>query len=175
MAFLRIKKIKGIEYAYLVKNRWTKKGARQKVSKYIGKLIRPEITSVLSFENYIEIDIARFVEEEDPGSIIDSLIEFELLRHGFRKDSHFLAKGDLEYKNHRLTKSKRNVVLLINDGFMCTYTIKELLKFDYLGDETDTATELANVFVNCGIQVPQDLFILFFRKIYHENRPTKIQ
>ena len=38
MAFIRIKTIKGITYLYLVKSVWKKKGARQKVLKYYGRI-----------------------------------------------------------------------------------------------------------------------------------------
>lgn len=35
--FIRNKKIKGLNYLYLVENRWTEKGSRQKVIAYLGK------------------------------------------------------------------------------------------------------------------------------------------
>lgn len=42
MVFIRIKKIKGQPYAYSVSNKWTAKGSRQKVGKYLGKVIQLE-------------------------------------------------------------------------------------------------------------------------------------
>ena len=38
MAFVRVKRINGGTYAYLVENSWTRKGTRQKVSRYLGKV-----------------------------------------------------------------------------------------------------------------------------------------
>ena len=47
MGFIRIKKINGKEYAYLVENKWYKrgfkskgKGSRQTVSKYLGRVYK---------------------------------------------------------------------------------------------------------------------------------------
>ena len=37
--FIRLKKLKGKDYAYLVKNTWTKNGPRQKSKKYLGRCI----------------------------------------------------------------------------------------------------------------------------------------
>ena len=42
MVFVRIKRISGKEYGYLVANSWTGSGPRQKVSGYLGRVIRPE-------------------------------------------------------------------------------------------------------------------------------------
>ena len=45
--FIRIKKIKGKEYAYLVKNTWKKrkKSSRQTSSSYLGKVIKLKKTN----------------------------------------------------------------------------------------------------------------------------------
>src|SRR3989344_5502046 len=40
--FVRVKNIKGRKYAYLVENEWTPWGSRQRVTKYLGKLISVE-------------------------------------------------------------------------------------------------------------------------------------
>src|SRR3990167_2170202 len=42
MAFIRTKRVSGKEYAYLVANSWTASGPRQKVAKYLGRVIRPQ-------------------------------------------------------------------------------------------------------------------------------------
>ena len=40
--FVRVKNIKGRKYAYLVENEWTPWGSRQRVTKYLGKLVSLE-------------------------------------------------------------------------------------------------------------------------------------
>ena len=58
MAFLRIKKVKGNEYAYLVENKW-KSGSRQKVKGYIGRVHRfdkKEDKDFLGFKGINNID-----------------------------------------------------------------------------------------------------------------------
>jgi hypothetical protein len=168
MSFYRIKKIKGKEYVYLVKNKWTKKGTRQSVSKYLGKLIRlqkSENASNLPFE-------ISDIDDKDPKTIVDMIVRNELISHGFKKTKEDLVMGETKYKNKTLI-SKNKVVYHMNEGFFSDHSLKRLLNFNFMGDESSTATEMASAFVNAGIEIPQDIFILFFKKIYDPKKPTR--
>jgi len=173
MSFYRIKKIKNIEYAYLVKNKWTKKGARQKVSKYLGKLIRLEQVKELEFTDFIKKDLQEFNDDNTPSQIADFLIEFELLKHGFKKIKDTLTFGDVQYSKRKI-KSSSPVVYFFNDGFFCAQSVKDIFSFDYLGEDSVTATKLAETFVGAGINIPPEVFIHFFKKIYKKDASSKI-
>lgn len=164
MTFYRIKKIKGIEYIYLVKNKWTKKGARQKVSKYLGKLIR------LEKKNHLTNQI-----NEITPDFLDKIIEQTLIEHGFKKkDDKTMIKENIIYKNKKISKEKKPVVLYLNEGYFCNNSIKELYNFNYLGSAKQTATELAKAFVDAGIVIPQELFVSLFQKVYDVEKTTRL-
>lgn len=164
MSFFRIKKIKKQEYAYLVRNKWTKSGARQKVGKYMGKVIRLQKT-----KEPFDVDISSL----SPKMIVDSLIQRELLTHGFQLKDELYILDDLRYQKTKLIKGDKPIVLFINDGYFCEYSIKKLYSFNYMGDESSTATQLANSFLDAGINVPSDVFISLFKMVYKPDSVTK--
>jgi len=166
MSFIRIKKIKEHDYAYLVKNKWKKKkGARQKVSKYLGKLIKLESSNDVLFD---QDDIPAYIGKTPPASIIDDLVKFELIRHGFKQTKETLTYGEIIYypKRKAILSNARPIVLYLNDGYFCTPSIRRLYNFNYKGTETEVATHLANVFLDAGIKIPEEMFIYLFKKIY---------
>ena len=56
MAFFRIKKIKGNEYAYRVENEWKKGTSVQKVKGYLGRVFRFEKSQQIEFQKFINIE-----------------------------------------------------------------------------------------------------------------------
>ena len=87
--FIRIKKIKKYEYAYLVVNKWTKKGPRQKSKKYLGRCVRLEKVKDLDFKEHFKLNedkIEKLVHGNSTKKVLGKLMEFELLRHGFEYD-----------------------------------------------------------------------------------------
>ena len=82
MSFVRIKKIKDKEYAYLIKNRWlkTKKQPKQKVIGYLGKVLRPTINDEMdkiSFFDYKSIhEPDDYAKTNNKENILKDLIEF---------------------------------------------------------------------------------------------------
>lgn len=165
MAFIRTKKINGKEYAYLAENRWlkTKKQPKQKVRAYLGRVISPDIKEEMediSFYDYKGVhDAESYVSEKSREDIIQDLIRFEIKKHECGNIKFMHDKGSLKSKN-------RNVVLKINDGFLCSHTIQELLSLQSQGDEEEFGIELAKAFVNAGIAVPREIFVGFFSKIF---------
>ncbi len=163
MAFFRIKKIKGKEYAYLVENEWKKKSSRQKVKNYLGRVYRFGLIENIDFMQFIKVDdFDKYINENNTKKIIKDLAEWELLRFGIDKNIFLI---DLE--NKKVQKSGKNIALLINDGFMCGLTLKNLLEFKAEDQERD-GYRFARAFVEAGIKVPQEVFIGLFGKLYKE-------
>ena len=164
MAFFRIKKIKGKEYAYIVENKWLKKGSRQKVKSYIGRVYRFELRNDVDFLKHNKIEnFQSYIENNDKNIIINEIIEWELFKFGISKEEFAM-----DLNNIRIQKNKKNVALLINDGFMCSVTLKNLLDFKPQSDETD-GYHFARAFVEAGIKVPQEIFVGLFGKLYNTS------
>ena len=93
--FIRVKKIGGKEYAYLVENRWRRrgtkngqKGARQKVNGYLGRLYSFDKKRDIGFLEYHSIDDMRhYINNNDKVKVIRDLIDWEISRHEV-KDIH---------------------------------------------------------------------------------------
>ena len=162
MAFFRIKKIKGKEYAYLVENEWKRKGSRQKVSKYLGRAYKFDFKNKIEFSEFIRNNEAeKYVQVNNINKIIQDLIEWELYKFHVNKQEFSI---DLE--NKTIQKGKKNAVLIINEGFMCNFTLRNLLEFKPENDEETDGYKFARAFVEAGIKVPQDVFVALFAKLY---------
>lgn len=161
MTFFRIKKIKGNEYSYIVDNKWQKKGSRQKVKGYLGRAYRFELKNNVDFIKFKHLDNAeQYINENDFKKIINDLVEWELFKFGVDKQDLLI---DLE--NKQVQKNKKNIALMINEGFLCALTLKNLLEFKTENQEGD-GYRLARFFVEAGIKVPQEIFVGLFGKLY---------
>ena len=99
-----------------------------------------------------------------------------LSQQGFTKDplvqkKWLLQNGKIvgDPEKLKISSGKKEVTLKINDGYMNSFTLKELLNIQLskkTEEQRQAATQLANAFVNAGIQVPQDIFIEIFQKVY---------
>lgn len=170
--FIRVKKIKkdgkSYPYAYLVDNKWYKrgskkrgKGSRQKVVKYLGRVYSFEKVSDDGFFEYIKIkeeDTENYIRKTSKNKIIKDLVRWELGRH--EADKEFFLK------NNKIMREEKEVSLKINEGLLCTYTLSRLLNFKFLGDERKDGFSLAKYFVEAGIEVPKEIFIGIFGKGY---------
>lgn len=162
MVFFRIKKIKGKEYAYLVKNEWKKNDSRQKVIGYTGRIYRFKLKEDISFLKFINAEyFEKYVNENEIKKIIKDLIDWELFR--FDINNNFLIDLD----NKKVQKSGKDVTLQINEGFMCGLTLNNLLEFKADDQEID-GYKFAKAFVEAGIKVPQEIFIGLFGKLYKQ-------
>jgi len=162
MTFFRVKKIKGKEYVYLVENEWKKKGSRQRVKSYLGRAHRLNTPNNFDFSEFINNnEIEKYVQDNEVSKIIKDLIEWELLN--FKVDRNEFS---IDLENKTLLKHKKNIVLVINEGFMCNLTLNNLLEFKPEPGEDNEGYNFARVFVEAGIKVPQDVFIGLFAKLY---------
>ena len=159
--FFRIKKIKGKEYAYVVENEWKRKGSRQKVKGYLGRVYRFDLKKNVDFLQFIKNkNLEEYMNNNDNKKIINDLVEWELHKHNISKEEFLI-----DLNNAKIQKNKKNVVLLINDGFMCSLTLKNLLEFKPEDEQTD-GYGLARAFVEAGIKVPHEVFVGLFGKLY---------
>ncbi len=162
MVFFRVKKIKGNDYAYLVENEWKRKSSKQKVKGYLGRGFKFNLVNDDSFSSFKKIgNMENYVKEKKQNEIIFDLIEWELFKNGVNKEEF-----QVDLSSHKVQKNKKDVVLLINDGFMCGLTLKNLFNFKPSGDEQDDGFLLARAFVETGIKIPQEIFIGLFGKLY---------
>jgi hypothetical protein len=163
MAFFRIKKIKGNEYVYRVENEWKGRTSRQKVKGYLGRACRIEIKEDIQFPDFYRIeDIREYVDENDMQKIMINLVEWELHRHSVSREE---LKVDIQ--NRKVSKNGKDVVLSMNGGFLCGFTLANLLGFKKESEEQD-ANRLARAFVEAGIKIPEEVFIGIFAKLYKE-------
>ena len=166
--FLRIKKINKIQYAYLVDNRWYKrrtkgrgKGPRQKVKKYLGRVYSFDKVEDKHFFDFKNIgNIEEYIKNNEKNDIIKDLVELELFKHKIGKE--FLINFD----DKKVLKGNKEVSLAINEGFLNSYTLARLLDFKFGYDTEKAGLELAKYFVEAGIEIPKEVFVGIFGKVY---------
>lgn len=163
MAFIRIKKIKGKEYAYLVQNEWTINGSRQRVKAYLGRVIKP----------YRQKETTQDISNKEYKQAVLALIKQELQNHGFN-ESLELEKAKVNLEEKKTTNENRKAVIALNEGFICEHTIKEALEIQPTGYEEDAGTQLAKTLLELGLRLPKDTFVQLFEKIYKGNTNTGI-
>ena len=112
--FIRIKNIrkkgKTYKYACIVSNKWrkTRKEAKQKVKKYLGRVYFFDKVSNKDFFGYYSInDVGGYIKNNDKNKIIGDMIRFELINHGFKEKGDFLADNNIYF-------DKRNNELFVN-------------------------------------------------------------
>lgn len=165
--FVRIKKVKEKEYAYLVENIWTSKGSRQKVKDYLGKIKRLQKIK----------DEQKEIKKEYKESIKE-LIKKELINHGFKESGSELIFEEIKANINDLTikENSRKVVLAMNEGFMCETTLKRLMSFILQGEEKEAGTKLANLLTEAGTKLNDEEFIKLYNTITkNEEQPEEEQ
>ena len=159
MSFVRVKRISRGEYAYLVTNSWTGKGARQKVASYLGRVMRPERAKNEGLGAFLgladEKAIAGWISKSSFREIAEALIRLEL--------SNYNASCKLDAEKRELLHGKsKPVVAALNDGFLCSYTAKKLLEYDAAADYS--GYNLADALTAAGIAAEKGVFIMLFAK-----------
>jgi hypothetical protein len=162
--FIRIKNINKHDYAYLVENKWTKKGTRQKTKGYLGKVIPlgdiPHSTS----------DVNSTTLDDFFTKSLLSLLEGV----GFIITKHCAEKDDIliDIKKRSVTRKDKKCVLQVNQGFMCNYTLKEIFQFStrkYVNklqtDNKNVGLKLANSLVGVGLLLDEETFIELYAKL----------
>ncbi len=156
--FIRIKKIKNKEYAYLVENNWVNNSSRQRVKYYLGGVYKPERVKS-------EIKINKNLDFKE---LVLDLARQELLNHGFEEDGEVLKREEITVALRKLkfTKNKKPILISLNEGFLCSCTLKDLLDFKSKGDEEQVGVKLATMLVETGLKIPNEEFIVVFEKVF---------
>ncbi len=157
MAFIRIKRINGKEYAYHVQNSWTSDGPRQRVAGYLGPVARLERSA----------DIRPPTDQGEFSRILQSIVSQELLNHGFMIDGDTFRQRDVlvDIAGPSVRRGKKEIVLAINEGHLCAATLSSLFQFEPKGHREQIATDLAEELVRAGLKVPHDAFVDLFESL----------
>ena len=165
MAFIRVKKISGGQYAYLVENSWTGKGTRQKVSRYLGKVHAVEKSGSESLASFLKLpDLGTYVRESGFPVIAKDLIRLELHNHCIKEVSVNFHETSV------LGGSGKEVAVAMNGGFLCSYTLKSLL--EYMPEEDYSSYRLANLITAAGVLPEKDVFIELHGKFRATSEET---
>ncbi len=164
MAFIRVKRISGKEYGYLVANSWTGSGPRQKVAKYLGSVRRPVKAKSEDLGLFLGLAEGQAVNDwvlkSSFREIAAKLILWELGNHNL--DGGSGLKINVESSEFLDGKGK-NLVVALNDGFLCGHTAKKLLEYEPATDYS--GYNLADALTAAGIAVDKDVFISLFGKM----------
>ena len=161
MGFIRVKKVNGKQYAYLVENKWYKrkhkgknKGPRQKVSKYLGRVYVFDKANNVDFYRFKKInDLEQYIKKNNnKNNIFRDLVEWELFRHNINKNDF-----TIDYSNNKILKNNKHVSLRMNEGFLNSFTLGRIFNL-----KSGDSYYLAKCFVEAGIEVPEDVFVGVF-------------
>lgn len=168
--FIRIKNIKNKKgkvypYAYLVDNKWYKRGtkskgrgSRQIVKGYLGRVYSfSKAKDVDFFEHFRINDVNEYLNKNYKEKIMKNLVEWEFFRHDIKKEEFFV-----DFFNKKVRRGKKEVSLKLNEGLLNSYTLRRLLKFRFKGDEREDGFRLAKAFVEAGLEVPKEVFVSMF-------------
>lgn len=164
MAFIRVKRISGKEYGYLVENSWTRSGPRQKVAKYLGSVRRPPKEKSEDLGRFLGLaegaGVGEWITKTSFREIAAKLMLWELGNHGINGESGL--KINIETGEFLEGKGKA-VVASLNEGFLCSHTAKKLLEYDPATDYS--GYNLADALTAAGIAVEKEVFISLFEKM----------
>lgn len=164
--FIRIKKIKGQPYAYLVESVWTKHGSRQKTKAYLGKVV--------------PLGEAPHQSTPEGDGLWDACVTMlsNLLENrGFIKDPKTpltYQKDDVvvDLAKHETRAATRPCALQVNQGFVCDHTLARLKELDNphivakLADNGNHIGQtLADALVSAGLLVEKEHFLDLYTKI----------
>ena len=146
MTYIRVKRISKYKYAYLVESVSSPKGPRQKVKKYLGKVY----------------DVGEVSRDSVSGKSRKEFVR-ELIRDVLREFNSSEIKVDYDSFSFAKKSSRKDVVLKVNDGFLCEFTVNLILKFRKSGDLQKDGYKLAKYFLDAGLPVSQEEFVEFYQ------------
>ncbi|MBN2454849.1 hypothetical protein JXB11_04870 [Candidatus Woesearchaeota archaeon] len=166
--FVRVKRVKGQDYGYLVENTWTGSGTRQKVMAYLGKILKPARVKSEGLGGFLKLDsVGEYIRKSEYREAVKALVRLELYNHAV--DDKIAA----DFENFMVTKGGRNVVLALNEGFLCGHSLKRAL--EYVPDEDYSGFLLADVLTGAGIKVEKDAFVALFEKLQGREAEKKAE
>ena len=161
MVFIRLKnrvsKGKSLDYAYLVENAYRRNGPKQKVKKYLGRIYKFEIVNDEEFK----------IVDGSYKKLLSSLFENELKRNGFvlKNNVYVCEDCSADLNNLKVLNIKgKNIVLQLNAGFVCEYSLNELFNLKFNEGE-DFKKEFAKKLVLSGLDVKPGVFVELYKKL----------
>lgn len=156
MAYIRVKKINNKPYAYLVENKKTANGPRQKVLQYLGR--------VHHFEPQKE-NALQEIRVQNKKEFIRQLASSTLEAHGFKRNQKNLVQEKITFSPQQLTliKNNKEAILAVNEGKLCSFTLQRLANFKKTRDLNKDANLLARYFLEAGLPVSQEQFVSFYQ------------
>ena len=149
----------GQEYGYLVQTQWTSKGPRQKVTAYLGKILRPACVRETSFQEFIGENTLTFLSRHSFPKIVEKLVQWELHKHKLEEK--------VQQKSEGLIVRKKPVVLAVGEGFLCNASIKHIL--EYAPEKDYTGFILADRLTAAGIRIDKETFVGCFEKLQKQE------
>lgn len=174
--YIRTKRIKKGEYAYLVESKWDRRSnsSNQKFSQYLGFVYSPKKQFNLQIHDTTKItNLNQYLESNQTSTIFRDLITTDLLNHNFIRNKDLLESEGyyVNLRDFKVFNSKlKPCVIKLNNGYLCDYTLKNL--FNVLPSNTNElefGKKLARVVIESGIEIDKELFILLFDKIYKKE------
>ena len=144
MAFIRIKKIKSKEYAYLVENKLNKRNNQ-------------------TFDKGL-------ITQKPPKDIIKNLVSIELKNIEFTQTKNTFKSRDIIVNLDALTVlnlKQKLASIELNQGFLNNYTLEGIVNYKQIQGTTKEASKhLANALISAGLDIDSSTFILIFNKFY---------
>lgn len=167
--FIRTKKINNEYYAYLVENKSIKNVSKQMFKSYLGKVHICDSSLALDFYKTMNIiDIEEYFKNTDFKDIINDLIRVELMNKNFKEiNKNTFTNGEVVLSVPGfVTMKNKPVVIKSKDGFLCKYTIENILSFKPAGEDSgQDGLKLAERIVSAGINIDRHVFVRLFEKL----------
>lgn len=160
MVFIRVKNrvFEGNEfdYAYLVENKRGRYGTRQKVLEYLGRIYK--------FEKVRDVELK--VKEGSYKNLLISLYIHELRECGFRNRQGIFVKGkcSVDLENLKVFGENSKVVLQMNAGFICDYSINGLVNLKILDDEKSRRLFAKKLLLG-GLDIKPEVFVELYKRL----------
>ncbi len=157
MSFVRIKKINNAPYAYLVESISTKKGPRQKVKGYLGRV----------YEFKRKHNVVASTRARTARDLLINLAAAQLESVGFKEKERKYYHNNIVFSPTSLSitkqTNKKQSIIKMNDGYLCGFTLQRILAFKKTKDVGKDAHTLAKYFLTAGIPLSEDQFVNYYQ------------
>ncbi|MBT3835914.1 hypothetical protein HOD05_01095 [Candidatus Woesearchaeota archaeon] len=158
MAYIRVKKISNKPYAYLVESQSTKRGPRQRVKQYLGRVHTVELQE----------NVESVVSGKTKKEFLQGMVVRELKRAGFTEKGKKFSFESLHFCPQELTlrkKNKKEAILKLNEGYLCSFTVDRLHTFAKSKDVNKDGLLLAKYFLESGLTVNEEEFVQYYQML----------
>ncbi|PIN76344.1 hypothetical protein COV17_02885 [Candidatus Woesearchaeota archaeon CG10_big_fil_rev_8_21_14_0_10_36_11] len=156
MTYIRTKSINKNMYAYVVESTTTPKGPRQNVKQYLGRVYT-------TTKN--EMQKKKGITAKNTTDFLRQLASRELYAHGFtiKRNNVEFSNVLFSQKSFTLQNGKKNVVVKLNEGYLCHHTLQKIQKFTKTDDVAKDGFVLARLIIEAGMTISEEEFIHFYK------------